>query len=606
MIRAVWFSLRRIKLKTQLLLILLSIPIILVSELLYYTASQQVDIKNKPLEQLAVSTSRNVAEKLDRCIYDRCSEVKLMSKNSLALSLLEGKSSQEEMIYYMNSVIGNSIYYDLIMLCDVSGKIVAVNTNDSGDQKIATNSLIGSYARGVDWFNYSTVVGGPVGGVYYSDFNEDELVETLYRRRGFGMDFSVPILTKTGDIVGVLRVRAKWEKLSQDIRKEAEEALQQTIVDGLILLMDKQGRLIDADDQSSIQKVSIGKNNIFKDFNFNYATKEINSENYIYGWTEANGVYSYKGNKWKLLTLLPKVRFRDKAVLLDYNWLSLVGLSLVLLLLGIFASLLFIRSFSIRLDRLVNAILKLSLGERAEAIDVLQNDEIGAMVVAVNKLSENFSRMVVFTETIGQGSFSAEFSPVGKDDLLGNSLLKMRDGLVQLQAERQVQYWVSEGLTKVNELLREHKQENRYQLVLSYIAKRINATQAIVYFVEYDKLPVKIKAKAGYALAKNHLMSEPLELGEDIVGQVVVTKKSTLLTEIPDDYAFSIASGLGSAVPKVIIIIPMIYNERVEGVLEFSFLSSYEDHYEKFIKQVGSYIGADYYQQQFLVKEYSE
>jgi hypothetical protein len=63
--------------------------------------------------------------------------------------------------------------------------------------------------------------------------------------------------------------------------------------------------------------------------------------------------------------------------------------------------------------------------------------------------------------------------------------------------------------------------------------------------------------------------------GETLSGQVVVNKKLLYLTQIPENY-ITVFSGLGSATPSYLLIVPFIDNEKVEAVVEAAFFCSLE------------------------------
>jgi PAS domain S-box-containing protein len=56
-------------------------------------------------------------------------------------------------------------------------------------------------------------------------------------------------------------------------------------------------------------------------------------------------------------------------------------------------------------------------------------NEIGEMVASVNSLSEKLEATAAFAEQIGNRNFDTPFQPLGKEDILGKSLMIMRDNL---------------------------------------------------------------------------------------------------------------------------------------------------------------------------------
>ncbi|HWZ22965.1 MAG TPA: hypothetical protein VNW06_09950, partial [Cytophagaceae bacterium] len=351
----------KLRLSHQILFILLLIPSFSTFSLLYYSAVQHINIRNKPLEQMALSTSSAASEKTNRNINECYRDVQAFSYNKLAVTALQNNVSDSNLQNFMNTMTCYYDSYDLMMLCDITGKVIAVNTKDKNKNNISSAFLINKNMNEEEWFRSSIAIGGPKGGAYYSDFNEDETVGQLYNTKGYGIDFSASVRNEEGTIIGVWRNRASWNKITQEIRKEAEITLQKEVKGAIILLMDKQGHLIDADNESNILKVTIGKNNLFKTFNFDYAGIDINDKDYIYGWSLSQD--SYGGNKWNFLTLIPKVKITDYSIYIHSDWTTLMLFSISLLLIGIVISLFFVKHFSKRMNSIKKSVLQLSKGK---------------------------------------------------------------------------------------------------------------------------------------------------------------------------------------------------------------------------------------------------
>jgi len=59
------------------------------------------------------------------------------------------------------------------------------------------------------------------------------------------------------------------------------------------------------------------------------------------------------------------------------------------------------------------------------------SDEVGQMAKALNVLIGSFRKTSEFAENVGQGNFNHQFSPLSEHDILGNSLIVMRNQLKQ-------------------------------------------------------------------------------------------------------------------------------------------------------------------------------
>lgn len=77
--------------------------------------------------------------------------------------------------------------------------------------------------------------------------------------------------------------------------------------------------------------------------------------------------------------------------------------------------------------------------------------------------------------------------------------------------------------------------------------------------------------------------------GEGLVGQVASGKKHILITNCPDDY-INIHSGMGEAVPKNILVFPLIMNNTTKGVVELGALHEFSDSDIDFLEQIAESI----------------
>ena len=79
--------------------------------------------------------------------------------------------------------------------------------------------------------------------------------------------------------------------------------------------------------------------------------------------------------------------------------------------------------------------------------------------------------------------------------------------------------------------------------------------------------------------------------GEGLAGQAWIEKDLLFITDIPDSY-IEIASGLGKANPRNIIIAPLIFNSEVYGVIELASFNLFEQYQVDFIKRLSDSIAS--------------
>ena len=79
-------------------------------------------------------------------------------------------------------------------------------------------------------------------------------------------------------------------------------------------------------------------------------------------------------------------------------------------------------------------------------------------------------------------------------------------------------------------------------------------------------------------------------LGEGLIGQCALEKKSILLTKVPADY-IQISSGLGEAPPLNIIVLPVLFEGNVKAVIELASFHPFSEIHQMFLDQLSESIG---------------
>ena len=83
---------------------------------------------------------------------------------------------------------------------------------------------------------------------------------------------------------------------------------------------------------------------------------------------------------------------------------------------------------------------------------------------------------------------------------------------------------------------------------------------------------------------------ERLRVGEGLVGQCAAEKRSMLITELPE-HTVPIRSGLFQAMPQNIIVLPVLFEDRVKAVIELASLSKFTTSHLAFLEQLTASIG---------------
>ena len=169
-----------------------------------------------------------------------------------------------------------------------------------------------------------------------------------------------------------------------------------------------------------------------------------------------------------------------------------------------------------------------------------------------------------------------------KIDERTRELQQQHDELLKHQEKEQLQNWVNMGVTQINEVLTQNK-DNFSELsknVLKALLNYLDAKLGAMYILNDDSEENRfLELVTDFGVNKEHKSEYgviPIDSG--LVGATFTNNEVQLITELPDNY-LAINSGLGKATPKSLLLVPLCYDEKVFGVIEiasFNVISTYE------------------------------
>jgi PAS domain S-box-containing protein len=204
-----------------------------------------------------------------------------------------------------------------------------------------------------------------------------------------------------------------------------------------------------------------------------------------------------------------------------------------------------------------------------------------------------------FSKNLTQGKLDGFEDNSGRFNELTDSLNELRETLnrnkkaEELRASEDFKRnWTSEGLAMFGEILRiqEDKMENLAYKLISNLVKYLRANQGGFFLVESDSSGLKyLQMIACHAYDRKKFANKRNEWGDGLIGACAMEKKTIYLLDIPDEY-LSISSGLGKANPNILVIVPMLVNNEVQGILEIASFTRFEDYQIEFIEKVADSI----------------
>ncbi|MEA3317953.1 MAG: HAMP domain-containing protein, partial [Bacteroidota bacterium] len=207
---------------------------------------------------------------------------------------------------------------------------------------------------------------------------------------------------------------------------------------------------------NQIEKISSGKK-------FSYFTKDKNNrEFYISHYPITIGKST---TPWSFAFAVPVdvIMAEAKATLkrtILVGFVGLVILSLVIIIIAITISRPIVKTTKLLGDLADGDI------DKSKKLNINTGDEIGEMSNSVNTLIDGLNKTAEFANEIGKGNLDAQFDLLSDKDVLGKSLIEMRNSLRnaktqenQRKLEDEKQNWATHGVAKFGDILRQNNDD---------------------------------------------------------------------------------------------------------------------------------------------------
>jgi CheY-like chemotaxis protein/CHASE3 domain sensor protein len=149
--------------------------------------------------------------------------------------------------------------------------------------------------------------------------------------------------------------------------------------------------------------------------------------------------------------------------------------------------------------------------------------------------------------------------------------------------------WLRSGQTELAAKSIGHNSlESLAQVVLDHVVRYLGGAVAAMYFRNEEGVLRRIGA---YGFSNEDERAKVIEPGASLASQAANENRLVRVKELPEDY-IKVASSLGDAAPREIVIAPFNNFGKVKGVIEIGFLHPVRERDIEFLKLVGDAIGA--------------
>jgi HAMP domain-containing protein/CheY-like chemotaxis protein/GAF domain-containing protein len=217
------------------------------------------------------------------------------------------------------------------------------------------------------------------------------------------------------------------------------------------------------------------------------------------------------------------------------------------------------------------------------------------LVDNVNLLADNLTNQVraiaevATAVTKGDLTRSIQVEARGEVSELKDNINTMINNLRATTERNTEQDWLKTNLARFTGMLQGQRDLSTVgRLLLSELAPLVSAQQGLIYQMDSEEPSAMVLLSAYAGTADGRL--ERIQIGEGLIGQCAVEKRRMLIADLPGHTA-PIRSGLFEAVPKNVIVLPVLFEDQVKAVIELATLSTFTASHLAFLEQLTASIG---------------
>ncbi|MFE6650278.1 HAMP domain-containing protein, partial [Nocardioides sp. NPDC057772] len=238
------------------------------------------------------------------------------------------------------------------------------------------------------------------------------------------------------------------------------------------------------------------------------------------------------------------------------------------------------------------------LGGQAEVADV--SGTWRGLTENVNQLASTLTTQLraiaEVSAAVTQGDLSRQITVGAEGEVaeLKDNLNEMIDSLRETTKANEDQDWLKTNLARFTG----HMQGGRdllevARLIVSELTPLVGAQQGSIFLTDQtpeQSGPKVLRRIASYGYQPSADIPDVFALGEGLVGQAAYDRQPIVVRDVPAGF-MRISSGHGSAAPTSIVVLPVVFEEKVIGVVELASFRPFSAVHMQFLEQLAESIG---------------
>ena len=464
------------------------------------------------------------ADKIDRNLFERFGDVQAFAANPLILGTPDESAG---IVDFLTATYG---IYDLMVVADLSGEVIAVNSIDGAGNPIDTSFLLGRDVSDQQWFQVVADGNTPEGGTYYTDAEHNDMVTEVYGEEVVTLPFTAPIYDANGRMAAVWHNDASFERVVSDIMAEVRAEFASTgatTIETQVLRTD--GLLLDDADTSAVLEFNLvdtgiraAQYSVEGDPNgvthgFTEETHARRGVGQFNGWALSKGALGFPGYDWGVLVrqdvaeaISPVTTLRTTVIMVGLAAAAIVAALAYLLA----------RSIANPIAAVSEKAATIATGDLdVEPIDLNRTDEIGHLAHAFDDMSAMLKTVGHQASSIASGELSSpvldEHVPGQLGQAFDQMIESLREMVDQLHTSAHQLAGASEELTAVSASMGTSAERTSHQASsASGVGDEVSSSVASVA-TAIEQMNASIREVATNAIEASNVASEAVSVAQN-------------------------------------------------------------------------------------------
>ncbi|MEL6982567.1 MAG: methyl-accepting chemotaxis protein, partial [Actinomycetota bacterium] len=375
---------RSVGLKSRLVAGFLVVGVVPLIVLGWYGYQRSVDalleVTGDRLEEAAIVTG----DVVDRNLFERYNDVQAFASNPNAL---REPILQQQVI---DNLMTSYQVYDLMMVTDAKGVVVAANSVDHLGNPVDSQSLVGTDVSDQAWFQ-DAASARIVGDVIYSDAEVSPFVSEVYGDERLTLPFSAPILGPFGDVRGVWHNQTSFDRVVSAALGETRTIyLEQGLTSVETQVIRSDGVVLDDADPDAVLDLNLidlglgaaeaatgtpGTSGAVIESGGRRGVEQINA------YAVTDGALGFEGYRWGILV---REDVEEAVHLVDGIRSAIITIGLILLVVVAVGGYVVARSVANPLRRQAKLMADVADGDLSLRLDTRAPGEVGRIASAIN------------------------------------------------------------------------------------------------------------------------------------------------------------------------------------------------------------------------------